>query len=164
MKEFNSSFFHLRKWNLLRCYLCGQSGAHVKCLARSYIPGIGYVCIDCNRVAKYTQNSVVSSVHQPNIRKRLEEHKRLLNELTARDDPVLLASTVFGRKIWCKRYHIIECQVNVVDLDISTRRKKFKFSNIIEVVDRSNYQLGKILNRKIGEVNQIKMLSTSKLI
>ena len=139
----------LRKWNILRCYLCGQSGAHVKCLGRGYIPGIGYVCVDCNRVAKYTENKSIDNVYQPNMRKRLEEHKRRLQELTARDDPVLLASSVFGPKIWCKRFGIKECQVNVVNLDINIKRK-IKISKIVDLIHASNSQLERILNKKVG--------------
>ena len=147
-KRKQNNWTFLRKWNILRCYLCGQSGAHVKCLGRGYIPGIGYVCVDCNRVAKYTENSSINNVYQPNMKKRLEEHKRRLLELTSRDDPVLLASSVFGRKIWCKRFGIKNCQVNVVNLGIGSRRK-IKISKIVDLVHTSNSRLERILHKKI---------------
>ena len=145
---------------MLRCYLCGQSGAHVKCLGSGYIPGIGYVCGDCNKVAKYTENSTLNNVHQPNMRKRLEEHKRRLQELTARDDPVLLASSVFGRRIWCKQFGIKDFQVNVVNLNIHSKRRIIKLSKIVNLVHTSNSGLENILNKQSKVVAKP---STSKI-
>jgi len=104
-------------WNLLRCYVCGQSGVHVACLHNHYIPGIGYVCLDCNKIVKIAKTSI--DIVQHGLDNRLQEHKKRLLELRSRDDPVLLASSTFGIPILLKRFNIKPCKVNVKALDVN---------------------------------------------
>ena len=100
-----------RSWNLLRCYLCGQSAVHVKCLGNHYIPGVGYVCNDCNQVVKISKKAV--DIKQINTESRLREHKRMLQELKSRDDPVLLSSSVHAIPILRRKFKVKPCKVLV---------------------------------------------------
>ena len=110
LKIYNIVF---RSWNLLRCYLCGQSAVHVKCLGNHYIPGVGYVCNDCNQVVKISKKAV--DIKQINTESRLREHKRMLQELKSRDDPVLLSSSVHAIPILRRKFNVKPCKV-LVDL------------------------------------------------
>ena len=108
LKIYNIVF---RSWNLLRCYLCGQSAVHVKCLGNHYIPGVGYVCNDCNQVVKISKKAV--DIKQFNTESRLREHKRMLQELKSRDDPVLLSSSVHAIPILRRKFNVKPCKVLV---------------------------------------------------
>jgi len=86
------------------------------------------------------------NIVQPTIQDRWQEHKRRLLELTLRDDPVLLASCVFGKRIWRKRFNVKECQINVVDLALPLDKKKMKISNKVnELIRQSNVRLESVL-------------------
>lgn len=124
---------------------------HVKCLGTHYLPGFGYVCVDCNSVAKVSRSS--AAILQPNIQDRWREHKRRLLELTSRDDPVLLASAVFGKKIWCKKFNVTPCIVSVVNLSLPTsttsgRRTKFSREDIAKIFGK--------LERRVSTTHSIR--------
>ena len=133
---------------MLVCYLCGQSAVHVQCLARHYIPGIGYVCKDCNHVVglRKTDPSCCQSAYMS----RLKEHKKRLNELTTRNDPVLLASSVFAAQIWKNKFEIRDCKI-IVD-NILTKKITSK---------GSNFQKNKLLGTKVGKKSLITSKSSS---
>uniref|UniRef100_A0A7M5URW6 Uncharacterized protein n=1 Tax=Clytia hemisphaerica TaxID=252671 RepID=A0A7M5URW6_9CNID len=126
------------KWHLLRCYLCGQSAVHVKCLGRCYIPGIGYVCATCNKVAKLNKENI-ETVQQQSYTERLKEHKRRLNLLKSRNDPVLLASEVFSKEILRKKFNIVnDCKVRLRRLDINIKSRKMKLSTALKFLQTPN--------------------------
>ena len=85
------------------------------CLGNHYIPGFGYVCSDCNRVVGMSKKNL--EVVQTNIQDRFQEHKKRLQELRARDDPVLLASPIFASPIWCKRFNVKPCHIPLTPID-----------------------------------------------
>ncbi|XP_002166667.2 PHD finger protein 7 isoform X1 [Hydra vulgaris] len=132
------------KWHLLACYLCGQSAIHVKCLARHYIPGIGYVCKDCNQVVRLRKTD--PNCCQNTYMSRLKEHKKRLNELTLRNDPVLLASSVFAAQFWRNKFGIKDCKVMMTNfLDDSNHLIKKKLGNIVSNFGSGNSIISKSL-------------------
>ncbi|XP_057309521.1 G2/M phase-specific E3 ubiquitin-protein ligase-like isoform X2 [Hydractinia symbiolongicarpus] len=124
------------KWHVLRCYACGQSGVHVACLGNQYIPGFGYICSDCNKVIRLAKSNLIV---QATFQERWIEHKRLLQELRARDDPVLLASPVFGAQIWMKRFKVKPCRVYVEKMSLKDvmEKKNTKQMSIANETEKS---------------------------
>ena len=97
--------------------MCGQSGVHAHCLGRGrYIRGIGYACSDCNDVVSLTKDTINTKLHTQEL-DRMEEHKRRLKELTARDDPVLLASPVFAAPIWRRKFNVEPCKILIEPIE-----------------------------------------------
>ena len=86
------------------------------------------------------------NIVQPSIQDRWKEHKRRLLELTMRDDPVLLASCIFGKRIWKKRFNVKECQINVVDLGLPLDKKSIRMScKVNKLIRQSNDRLESVL-------------------
>lgn len=83
----------------------------MKCLGNHYVPGVGYVCNDCNQVVKISKKAV--DIKQINTESRLREHKRMLQELKSRDDPVLLSSSVHAIPILRRKFNVKPCKVLV---------------------------------------------------
>ena len=88
---------------------------------------------------QYEHKENVETVQQQSYTERLKEHRRRLNLLKERNDPVLLASDVFSKEILCKKYNITtECKVHLRKLDINIKSRKMKLSTALKILQTPN--------------------------
>lgn len=133
----------------MRCYHCGQSAVHLQCLGNNIAPEFDFVCRDCNDVvgAVVKTSNVVSPERFDN---RYRQHKRLLAQLTKKEDPVLLSSPVFATMLWKKWFGVKECKVVVTPLSqqllsrmyrrrISMKRLKLEFGKSVLYIYTLSY-------------------------
>lgn len=113
------------------------------------------MCADCNNVAKMSVTTA-NVILQPSFQERWKEHKRRLLELTSRDDPVLLASSVFAKRIWCKQFNVRPCTVALSKLKLPFDMANLTLTKkICAIVDEAKHREQKTFVNKLLETHTI---------